>query len=475
MAYSYKATPGDGSTTIFNAPKYLKKKWVKVFVDGVETPFTWHTDSTIKLAAAPAVNALVIVRRLTPLERTINFQNENLLTEGVMDEDSDQLMHVVQEAVDGLEDTIGKDESGQFDAQGKRIMRVGDPQAPTDAMSLSYFQQSYMAQWQSLNDESTTKLNQAQALVDAGLKGDKGDTGVTGPQGPAGSDGENGATGVAGGVGPQGPIGPKGNAGSQGTKGDTGGQGPKGDRGPQGGPGVTGDQGPTGLTGSQGVKGDQGIQGVKGDKGDTGSLGVQGPMGPAGTGLGGPEGPQGVQGNPGADGINGAKGAQGVQGPAGGQGPAGEKGDTGDQGIKGDTGETGTKGDKGDQGIQGERGLQGIQGIQGGTGTKGDTGDPGLKGEQGDTGLKGDTGEKGDKGDAGTVIFASQAEARAGSNATKAMSSLRTKEAIDAQIRPLVESKANANVVKSMANREVTISTAAPSGGSNGDVWFKYS
>lgn len=61
----------------------------------------------------------------------------------------------------------------------------------------------------------------------------------------------------------------------------------------------------------------------------------------------------------------------------------------------------GAKGEKGDTGATGATGLTGPQGIQGIQGVKGDTGNTGPTGATGSTGATGPTGPKGDTGDTG--------------------------------------------------------------------------
>ena len=109
--------------------------------------------------------------------------------------------------------------------------------------------------------------------------------------GPAGPAGATGLEGPAGPTGPEGPAGPTGPAstvpGPKGDTGDPGIQGLTGNTGAQGPPGVAGADstvpGPQGPQGIQGVKGDTGSQGPKGDTGDTGPAGSDSPLGEAPT------------------------------------------------------------------------------------------------------------------------------------------------------------------------------------------------
>jgi hypothetical protein len=79
-----------------------------------------------------------------------------------------------------------------------------------------------------------------------GIQGDTGNTGLTGLTGPQGIQGDTGNTGLTGLTGPQGVQGDTGDQGIQGIQGDTGNTGLTGLTGPQG------IQGDTGATGPQG-------------------------------------------------------------------------------------------------------------------------------------------------------------------------------------------------------------------------------
>ena len=157
-----------------------------------------------------------------------------------------------------------------------------------------------------------TDVNSSQWVpTSIGVAGPAGPTGSEGPAGPAGP--ASTVPGPAGAKGDQGDPGIQGPAGSKGDTGDTGSQGPKGDTGDTGSPGaastVPGPQGP------QGLQGDPGPQGVKGDTGNAGTTGSQGLQGIQG--VPGPEGPEGPEGAEGPEGPQGPQGPQGIQGEPG--------------------------------------------------------------------------------------------------------------------------------------------------------------
>ncbi|NBS69162.1 phage tail protein, partial [bacterium] len=67
MPYSYAVYTGNGSTTQFTVPfPYIRKEHVKVYVNYVDTAYTYVNNTTVQLASAPANGLRVEVRRVTP-------------------------------------------------------------------------------------------------------------------------------------------------------------------------------------------------------------------------------------------------------------------------------------------------------------------------------------------------------------------------------------------------------------------------
>ncbi|WP_187971133.1 phage tail fiber protein [Aquibium microcysteis] len=67
MAYEPNIVPGDGSTTDFSVPfPYLRREHVKVYVDGVLRAHTWVNPGMIRIVPAPSAGAAVDRRRDTP-------------------------------------------------------------------------------------------------------------------------------------------------------------------------------------------------------------------------------------------------------------------------------------------------------------------------------------------------------------------------------------------------------------------------
>ena len=121
--------------------------------------------------------------------------------------------------------------------------------------------------------------------------------------------------------------------------------------------------------------------------------------------------------------VQGTPGPVGPTGPSGVAGPEGPRGAQGLQGIQGDVGPQGEVGPSGVAGLQGPQGLQGLQGEIGPIGPSGVAGPQGPQGPQGEIGP---SGVAGPQGPTGTFAYT------------------------------------------------ITTSTSDPTGGSDGDIWIKY-
>jgi len=102
MAYSYNRYISNGVTTTFTAPPYLEAEHISVEVQGValETSAYTLTGTIVNLLTPPLVSQEVIVRRSTsPSTRLVTF-NSTYLDEADLNKNSDQLLYLMQEALD---------------------------------------------------------------------------------------------------------------------------------------------------------------------------------------------------------------------------------------------------------------------------------------------------------------------------------------------------------------------------------------
>jgi len=141
MAYSYVVYTGNGSTTQYAIPfQYIKKEHVKVFVNFVDTAYTFLNNTTVQLATAPANGLKVEVRRITPASTAlVDFVDGSTLVASDLDTSNLQHLFLEQELDDTLKQTLSIDSAtGLLTANNQRITGVGAPVAANDAATKTY-------------------------------------------------------------------------------------------------------------------------------------------------------------------------------------------------------------------------------------------------------------------------------------------------------------------------------------------------
>jgi hypothetical protein len=144
MAYSYVVYTGNGSTTQFAITfPYIRKEHVKVYVNYVDTAYTYVNDTTVQLATAPASPLPVEVRRVTPLStRLVDYTDGSTLVAADLDTSSLQSLYNEQELKDALENLqalLSIDPVTNLTTlNGGRITNVGNPVSNQDAATKIY-------------------------------------------------------------------------------------------------------------------------------------------------------------------------------------------------------------------------------------------------------------------------------------------------------------------------------------------------
>lgn len=149
MALSYNTYTGDGSNAIFSvAVPYLNKADIHVYVDmnegngAEEVAFEFLTAASIRLNTAPAVDSTVVIRRTTPIDkRVVDYKDGSALGETEMDRQANQLMYMMQEAVDSMTDLIQLNNSGDFDGLAKILTNLAPPVNDTDAATKAWVEE----------------------------------------------------------------------------------------------------------------------------------------------------------------------------------------------------------------------------------------------------------------------------------------------------------------------------------------------
>ncbi|MGV2169645.1 phage tail fiber protein [Agrobacterium sp. 16-172Ci] len=148
MPLAYAQSLGDGATRVFSVPfPYISKTHVQVRVEGVIVPYTWLSETSIQLVLAPAVNAVVDRRRVTPRDTLlVDFVDGSTLVESDLDLSALQVFYLAQEAFDLGEASLGVTEDGSFSALNRRISNVLNPVNPQDVATKNFVETGVTSQ-----------------------------------------------------------------------------------------------------------------------------------------------------------------------------------------------------------------------------------------------------------------------------------------------------------------------------------------
>ena len=138
---------GDGSRTEFVFTfEYLQKSFVTVSVDGSTPSFTFQTAYTIQITPAPAVGALVIIRRVTEKNELVTFVDGSVLLADDLNVAQMQALHVAVEAQEIAEGSFVIDANGAYSAGGRQLTALGTPTQPSDATTKNFVETSMTSQ-----------------------------------------------------------------------------------------------------------------------------------------------------------------------------------------------------------------------------------------------------------------------------------------------------------------------------------------
>ena len=152
MADTITTYIGNGTQTDFSVPfDYLKKSFVRVYLDettlltggdygDTSVDYYFLDNTTVRLKTPPANGVEVTIRRYTSAtERIVSFEDASILKATDLDTSQLQSFHIAEEARDSVNDAMLKDSEANWDAQGNRIVNVGDPVDGKDAINLDWY------------------------------------------------------------------------------------------------------------------------------------------------------------------------------------------------------------------------------------------------------------------------------------------------------------------------------------------------
>ena len=152
MAYAINTYTGDGTTDTFSVTfPYISTTDVVVTIDGVTktltTDYTFATSSTIQFTSPPAGSTTIkFTRSSNRTARLVDYQDGSTITESILDQDSNQMFYMAQEAIDITDSNISLSTStDQWDALSKRITNVANPTLAQDAVTKYYLENTWLS------------------------------------------------------------------------------------------------------------------------------------------------------------------------------------------------------------------------------------------------------------------------------------------------------------------------------------------
>ena len=154
MAFQARVSfTANGSTDTFSFSfSYISSSHVKAYVNGVEdTSITFPTTSSVTLASTPVSGAIVLIKRVTPIDsRLVDFQDGSVLSATDLDKSADQNFYASQETSDEAQSHLGiSDTTNQYDAGASgsnlRITNVLNPTSNQDAATKHYLENTWLS------------------------------------------------------------------------------------------------------------------------------------------------------------------------------------------------------------------------------------------------------------------------------------------------------------------------------------------
>lgn len=159
---SYTIT-GDGATAMFPVRfSYLDRSHVLIYLDGedVRDAVEWVNSGTVKFGTPPAAGAVILFDRATPAdEPLVEFTDGSTLTGADLMTQTRQSLMVVEEAKKIAANCLSLNTANNWDVRGLRIINVGKPKDPKDAINKEYAEQEMSAMVHGVMDEYMVEIH----------------------------------------------------------------------------------------------------------------------------------------------------------------------------------------------------------------------------------------------------------------------------------------------------------------------------
>lgn len=144
MSFAINNYTGNGSTATFSVTfPYITQSHVQVRLDNVlktlGVDYTFPTSSTIQFTNAPANGVNINFKRSSNQSaRLVDFQDGSTITESILDQDSNQMFYMSQEAIDSTAGVMALDGDNKWDAQSRIIKNIASPVNDNDAVNKAF-------------------------------------------------------------------------------------------------------------------------------------------------------------------------------------------------------------------------------------------------------------------------------------------------------------------------------------------------
>jgi len=144
MSFAINNYTGNGSQTTYSLTfPYIVQSHVEVRLNNVlktlGVDYTFPTSSTIQFTTAPGNGVPINFKRnSSQSNRLVDYQDGSTITEAILDQDSNQMFYMSQEAIDATAGVMALDGDNKWDATSRIIKNLASPVNDNDAVNKAF-------------------------------------------------------------------------------------------------------------------------------------------------------------------------------------------------------------------------------------------------------------------------------------------------------------------------------------------------
>ncbi len=144
MSFAINNYTGNGSQTTYSLTfPYIVQSHVEVRLNNVlktlGVDYTFPTSSTIQFTTAPGNGVPINFKRnSSQSNRLVDYQDGSTITEAILDQDSNQMFYMSQEAIDSTAGVMALDGDNKWDATSRIIKNLASPVNDNDAVNKAF-------------------------------------------------------------------------------------------------------------------------------------------------------------------------------------------------------------------------------------------------------------------------------------------------------------------------------------------------